>query len=157
MARGISVKVFSPKRNRREKGPVSDTGLLKKPVNVDLAVVESARIDGDGLLVVAVRLRKSWLCRCHVCGKKAPVYDVPPQARRWRSLDFGAAKVFLEYKLPRVECPGCSVYSAAVPRAEHASRFTQDIRSHTASQLGGPWWLHVACKVRQSKLIRLAR
>lgn len=52
MTRGISAKVFSPKRNRREKGPV---------------------------------------------------YDVPSQERRWRALDFGTARVFLEYALPRVE------------------------------------------------------
>ncbi len=52
MTRGISAKVFSPKRNRREKGPV---------------------------------------------------YDVPPQEHRWRALDFGTARVFLEYALSRVE------------------------------------------------------
>lgn len=111
---------------------MSDTSLLKKLINVDLAVVESARIDGDGSLIAAVRPRKSQLCRCHECGKKAPVYDVPTQARRWRSLDFGAAKVFLEYKLPRVECPDCGVHSAAVPWAEHASRFTREFEEQVA-------------------------
>ena len=73
MTRGISVKVFRQKETAERKAPVSDTSLLKKLINVDLAVVESARIDGDGSLIVAVRPRKSRLCRCRECGKKAPV------------------------------------------------------------------------------------
>lgn len=118
---------------------MSDTSLLKKLLSIDLAVVESARIDEkDGSLVVAVRPRKSQLCRCRGCGKKAPVYDVPPQARKWRALDFGTMRVFLEYKLPRVECPDCGVHSAAVPWAEHASRFAREFEEQVA-------WLCVHC------------
>ena len=112
---------------------MSDTSLLKKLLSIDLAVVESARIDEkDGSLVVEVRPRKSQLCRCHRCGKKAPVYDVPAQARRWRSLDFGTAKVFLEYAPPRVSCPEHGVHPAGVPWAHHASRFTRDFEEQVA-------------------------
>ena len=38
-----------------------DTGLLEKLPSIGLAVVESAEIDGDGSLLVAVRPRKSQL------------------------------------------------------------------------------------------------
>ncbi len=129
---------------------MSDTSLLKKLLDIDHAVVESARIDEkDGSLVVEVRPRKSQLCRCYKCGKKAPVYDVPTKARRWRALDFGTAKAFLEYTLPRVECPGCGIHSAAVPWAEHASRFTREFEEQAA-------WLAVhASKKAVAALMRI--
>ena len=85
MTRGISVKVFSPKKNRREKSPKSDTSLLKKLLNVDLAVAESARIDEkDGSLVVEVRPRKSQLCRwpgwLSLCDESVPARSMPRKA-----------------------------------------------------------------------------
>ena len=52
---------------------MSDTGLLKKLLGIDLAVVESARTgEEDGSLAVEVRPRQSPRCRCPGCGKKAP-------------------------------------------------------------------------------------
>lgn len=83
--------------------------------------------------------------------QEGPVYDVPPQARRWRALDFGTARVFLEYKLPRVECLGCGIHSAAVPWAEHASRFTREFEEQVA-------WLAVhASKKAAAALMRIDR
>lgn len=117
---------------------MSRFSLLKKLLNIGLAVVESARFDEDGSLLVTVGPRKSQLCRCRKCGRRAPAYDVPAKARRRRALDFGATEVFLEYKLPRVECPSCGVHSAAVPWARHASRFTHDFEDRTA-------WLCAHC------------
>ncbi len=73
MTRGISVKVFSPKKKPPRERPRVGYQSTQKLINVDLAVVESARIDGDGSLIVAVRPRKSRFCRCRECGKKAPV------------------------------------------------------------------------------------
>lgn len=112
---------------------MSLSSVLKKLLNITLIVVESARIDADGSLVIVVRPRKSQLCRCFKCGQRRPVYDMPPTGpRRWRSLDFGTAKVFLEYALPRVSCPEHGVHPAAVPWAHHASRFTRDFEEQVA-------------------------
>ena len=112
---------------------MSLSSLLKKLLNIALVVVESARIDADGSLVIAVRPRKSQLCRCFKCGQRRPVYDMPPTGpRRWRSLDFGTTKVFLEYALPRVSCPEHGVHPAGVPWAHHASRFTRDFEEQVA-------------------------
>lgn len=63
--------------------------------------------------------------------QEGPVCDVPPQARRRRAPDFGAARVFLECKLPRVECPGCGIRSAAVPRAGRASGLARELEAQS--------------------------
>lgn len=109
------------------------SSVLKKLLNIALVVVESARIDADGSLVIGVRPRKSQLCRCFECGQRRPVCDMPPTGpRRWRSLDFGTAKVFLGYALPRVSCPEHGVHPAGVPWAHHASRFARDFEEQVA-------------------------
>lgn len=46
--------------------------------------------------------------------------------------------VFLEYALPRVDCPEHGVHAAGVPWAHHASRFTRDFEDWVA-------WLCVHC------------
>lgn len=112
---------------------MSLSSVLKKLLNMRPIVVESARFGADGSLVIGVRPRKSQLCRCFECGRKCPVYDVPAAGpRRWRSLDLGTIKVYLEYALPRIDCPEHGVHSAAVPWAHHASRFTCDFEEQVA-------------------------
>lgn len=113
---------------RQQKTPEERTGatmksLLKKLLGLPLAVVESARFEGDAL-VVSTRPRKGRLCRCPECGRRCAAYDTPAAPRRWRSLDLGSTMVFLEYLLPRVECPEHGIHSAAVPWARPRSRFT---------------------------------
>ena len=110
---------------------MSVNSLLKKLLGITLVVIDSVRFE-EGALVVSVRPRKSRLCRCHACARKCPVYDRPPAPRRWRSLDLGATKVFLEYAVPRVECPVHGVHAAAVPWAHHGSRFTSDFEDQVA-------------------------
>lgn len=105
--------------------------LLKKLLGIPLAVVESARFE-DGALVVSVRPRKTQLCRCPVCGAKCGAYDAPARPRRWRSLDMGATMVYLEYLLPRVECPDHGVRAARVPWAHPSSRFTSAFEEQVA-------------------------
>ena len=110
---------------------MSMNSLLKKLLGITLLVVKSARFEG-GSLVISVRPRKSRLCRCCECGRKCPVHDVPPEPRRWRSLDLGSTMVYLEYALPRVSCPEHGVHAASVPWAHHLSRFTHDFEEQVA-------------------------
>ena len=39
-----------------------------------------------------------------VCGRRSPGYDRGEGRRRWRALDLGTTKVFLEADAPRVRC-----------------------------------------------------
>lgn len=76
--------------------------------------------------------------RCPYCGYKSHVYDYFRKPRRWRSLDLGGVRVFLEYSTVRIRCPHHGVVVASVPWAAHDSRFTYAFEEHLA-------WLSVNC------------
>jgi transposase len=103
--------------------------LLKVALGVEHTVVEDAvwETAGDGHQVVVVKVRptRSRRGRCSRCGHKSRGYDAGGGRRRWRTLDLGVLRVFLEADAPRVRCRRCvAVVVAAVPWARPASRFT---------------------------------
>jgi transposase len=55
------------------------------------------------------------------------------QARRWRYLDMGQSRCYLQSFAPRVRCPAHGVVVAAVPWARHNARMT------TAFEDTGAW------------------
>ncbi|MCA9299515.1 MAG: ISL3 family transposase, partial [Phycisphaerales bacterium] len=79
------------------------------------------RFEGADLIVeVSVRGRAA----CPGCGSlRRPIYDHRP-ARRWRHVDFGQHRCFLEAPLRRVCCPKCGVRTEAVRWAPPRSGFT---------------------------------
>lgn len=105
--------------------------LLRKLLAVTLTVVESARFE-DGCLVVSVRPRRTRMSRCPACGRRRPVYDGGARVRRWRSLDLGSTRTYLEYAVRRVECPEHGVRVESVPWAHPASRFTRAFEEQVA-------------------------
>ena len=58
----------------------------------------------EDAVVVRVRPRRRDASRCGVCGRRARGYDRGEGARRWRALDLGTTKAFIEAEAPRVEC-----------------------------------------------------
>jgi transposase len=73
--------------------------------------------DGSGpalRLIVHVRPHKRLASRCGTCGRKRPGYDHGQGRRRWRALDLGAVRAYLEADAPRVPCPEHGVITAAV-------------------------------------------
>lgn len=88
----------------------------------DRTVIEGVDYDENADAVIAsVRPRKCRHQRCGRCGAKAPGYDRGEGRRRWRTLDMGEMKVFLEAEAPRVCCGSCGVTVAAVPWARHGA------------------------------------
>jgi len=89
----------------------------------------------DGVSVrVALRRRRA---ACSVCGQVcAQVHD--RAWRRWRHLDLGGQRCFVEYELRRVRCPDCGVRVEAVewarPRARHTRDF-EDLVCFMAQQM----------------------
>lgn len=63
-------------------------------------------------------------------------------------MDQGPVMAFIEYATVRVECPEHGVVVAAVPWAEHASRFTREFEQQVA-------WL--ACKSSNTATAELMR
>lgn len=121
--------------------------IAKKGAGLDGAVVESIRIEGDSIIVSA-RPRKR-APRCPVCGRRCDAYDRLP-ARRWRALDDGALKRYVEYAPTRVRCPKHGIRSEAVLWARSAaSRFTRGFEDQVA-------WLACACsRSAVSELMRV--
>jgi Transposase/Helix-turn-helix domain of transposase family ISL3 len=60
------------------------------------------------------------------------LYDPGDGPRRWRSLDAGTTKVFIEAAAPRVNCRRHAVTVAAVPWARHDARHTRDFDDQVA-------------------------
>ena len=76
--------------------------------------------------MVSVRSVARQRNRCGRCRRRAPGYDAGDGRRRWRALDLGTTKVFVEANAPRVRCRTHGVTVAAVPWAWHGARHTRD-------------------------------
>jgi transposase len=95
------------------------------------AVVEDVFLDGDAV-VVCVRPRAREQRRCGVCRRRCPGYDWGEGRRRWRALDLGTTRAFVEAEAPRVQCARHGVVVAAVPWARHDSSFTREFEDQCA-------------------------
>ena len=106
--------------------------VLKHLLHVKNTVINSVKIeeltDGEKQIVIFARPTKGSKCLCPFCRKKVSYYD-SLGTRRWRSLDFGYTKVFIEAPVLRVVCPEHGVLTAWVPWARHHSMFTRDFEN----------------------------
>ena len=113
-------------------------------------VVESVDVDVDDEVVVAhVRPKARRRSRCGRCGRPAPGYDAGEGRRRWRGLDLGTIRVWLEAEAPRVRCRTHGVVVAAVPWARHDARQTRAFEDTVA------WLVTRASKTAVSDLLRV--
>ncbi len=118
---------------------------------VERTVIEQVELDENDEAVIVVHVRP-WAAasgRCGVCGDRAPGYDQGEGRRRWRALDLGVTKTFLEADAPRVHCPQHQVVVAAVPWARHGSRFTSWFEDMTA------WLARHTSKHAVTQLLRI--
>lgn len=127
---------------------MQDKRILEEALCLGTGVIESVWKEGDGTMVASCRPRKGQNNICPHCGRHRPVYDCSPSPRRWRTMDQGPVMAFIEYATVRVECPEHGVVVAAVPWAEHASRFTREFGQQVA-------WL--ACKSSKTATAKLMR
>ena len=114
-------------------------------------VVEGVELDEDDeAIVVSVRPRKAARRRCGRCGRRCPAYDQGEGCRRWRALDLGTIKAYLEADAPRVRCTEHGVVVAQVPWARHGSGHTYAFDDTAA-------WLATHCsKSAVRQLLRIA-
>lgn len=125
--------------------------VWRSVLGVQHTVIEKVELEQQGeeeVLVATVRPTRSRQGRCGRCGMRAPRYDNGAGPRRWRSLDAGTTRVYLQAAAPRVSCPTHGVVVAAVPWARHGSRFTSAFEDTVA-------WL--ACHAALSVLAVLLR
>ena len=106
--------------------------LIKKLIKIENIAVENVCFESVGdeeILVVRIRPYSRRAGRCPICSKRCPGYDSGRTLRRWRSLDLGSTRVYLEAFAPRVKCPEHGVIVAFVPWARHASDYTSDFET----------------------------
>jgi transposase len=120
-------------------------------LGVDKVVIERAEVeDGGGALIVHARLVRAARGRCGVCQRRRGRYDAGEGRRRWRALDAGTAKVFVEADAPRVRCRQHGVVVAHVPWARHGAGHTLAFDQTVA-------WLATQCsKTAVTQLMRIA-
>ena len=92
--------------------------LRKKSLGLRGAVAESARVEG-GSVIVSARPRKR-SPRRPVCGKARGAYD-RLAARRWRALDLGGSRCYVEYA-PSTSTAGWRGRAGAASRGSSSSR-----------------------------------
>jgi transposase len=95
-------------------------------LGVDHTVIQEVLFDeqADALVAVVRPARGHRKC-CGVCGRRCPGFDQGEGRRRWRALDLGTVRAYLEADAPRVCCPCHGVVVAAVPWARHGAGFTR--------------------------------
>jgi transposase len=107
--------------------------LWLRLVGVEGAVVEDVDWDEEeGAVVVALRPRYDERNRCGECHRRSPRYDRGEGRRRWRAMDLGTVRLYVEGAARRVRCREHGVVVAAVPWARHDARFTRDFDDQAA-------------------------
>ena len=113
------------------------------------AKLEEAGLEG-GELVLRVALVRRLGARCGRCRRVCPRYDAARSPRRWRALDLGSTRAYVEAEVARVSCLEHGVVVERVPWAAHGSGFTLAFEEQAA-------WLAVECsKTAVAGLMRIA-
>jgi transposase len=129
---------------------VRSARLWARLLGVEGTVVEGVDFDEQGAVVAGVRPGFRERGRCGVCRRRCPGYDEGEGRRRWRALDLGTTRCYLEAEAPRVCCRRHGVVVAAVPWARHDARFTRGFDDQVA-------WLACQCSKRAvSELMRVS-
>jgi transposase len=117
----------------------------------DRTVIERVEFDEEASAVIAhVRPRRRRKRRCGRTGRRAPGYDRGEGRRRWRALDLGEIRSFLEAEAPRVNCPEHGPTVIQVPWARHGAGHTRAFDDTVA-------WLAVhTSKTAIVELLRIA-
>jgi transposase len=125
--------------------------VWRRVLGVDRAtVIEAVEEDEDDSIVAHVRPRRDSKRRCGRCGQRAPGYDQGEGRRRWRALDLGTVRCYLEADSPRVDCPTHGPTVAQVPWARHDTGHTRDFDDLAA------WLVTHTAKSTLCELLRIA-
>jgi transposase len=130
---------------------VRNKSVWERACGLTNTVVEGVEFDDAAdAIVVSVRPAAKARNRCGRCRRRSSRYDHGEGRRRWRALDLGTTKVFVEAHAPRVRCREHGVTVASVPWARHGAGHTRDFDDLAA-------WLAVrTSKSAVTQLLRVA-
>ena len=103
---------------------LGDQNMVIEDVAIETETSRGKNPTTSEVLVLSVRPKASQAGRCSRCRKRCPGYDGGDGIRRWRTLDVGTTKAYLQAAVPRVECPEDGVVVAHVPWARPGARHT---------------------------------
>ena len=102
---------------------VGGPDLVVEDVTIEVETrQERKRTVAEEVLVFRVRPKAAQARRCSQCRAVCPGYDAGGGLRRWRTLDVGTTKAYLEAQAPRVSCPEHGVVVAHVPWARPGAK-----------------------------------
>jgi transposase len=108
---------------------VRATTAFNKMLAIPGADVAGVTFTPTGIVVALRRRGRRLHCPCGWSTRA--VYD--RSTRRWRHLDLGAARLFLQAEIRRLACRGCGrVRTETVPWARPGARFTRDFEDTVA-------------------------
>jgi len=113
------------------EGDVRGASVLRRVLGIEHALIEGIDLEDD-VVVVDVRLHKRQQLRCSRCRKRCAKHDDGRGRRRWRCLDLGSTKAYVQSDAPRVRCREHGVVVAAVTWARPGSGFTLAFEQQTA-------------------------
>jgi len=130
---------------------VQNNRVWQRACGLTRTVVEGVHVDeATDAIIVSVRPDTRARSRCGRCGRRSPGYDRGAGRRRWRALDAGTTRVFIEADAPRVQCRTHGQTVAQVPWARHGVGHTRDFDAMAA-------WLTVrTSKSATCQLLRVA-
>lgn len=109
------------------------------------AWVRDVQFGAEGMIVTVCLRRKQPVCSgCGASGLKIKDHRV----KRWRHLDVGGMRCYIECRLRRLYCPDCGDLPEHVQWARDGARYTRDFDDLTA-------WL--AQQMNQTQITRLQR
>ena len=106
--------------------------LIKRLLKIDRIAIENVTfevMDDEDILLIRARPPVRDTLRCPHCGKRGKGYDSYGKTRRWRSLDLGSTRVYIEATAPRIACREHGVVVAKVPWARHDCAYTIDFET----------------------------
>jgi len=121
------------------------TTAFNRMLGLPGAWIRDVAFGAEGTIVTVALRRKRPLCSgCGARGLKIKDHRVT----RWRHLDVGGGRCFIECRLRRLYCPGCGDRYEHVEWARGGARYTRDFDDFTA-------WL--AQQMNQTQITKLMR
>jgi transposase len=106
------------------------TTAFKRLLRLSGASVIDVSFTGDGV-VVTVGLRRRRRV-CSACGQTGRLQVHDRRVKRWRHLDLGASRCWIECELRLLRCRDCGVRLEAVPWARAGAHHTRDFEDTVA-------------------------
>ena len=107
------------------------TTAFKRLLHLPGASVIDVGFGAEGVIVTVRLRRRRRVCSCcGQTGRRLQIHD--RRVKRWRHLDLGASRCWIECELRRLRCPDCGVRPEPVPWARPGARHTRDFEDVVA-------------------------